>query len=406
MTAAERLLKRMNQSIYSCVLGILALVGVAHCLVSSPQQQKLKSSSHLSPFRLHAATTVEIPTVATKSAVLSEKSILKEGSSVEFPAQLSKIERLKRSAAFWGTAGPIIANYYGLISKVKFQELLGSSLSEDEIEEMWEAQHKDGATKLADIITKLGGYYCKTSQIISSRKDLFPEAYTDALSGFFDEVDPMPLPLVKAVIESELLNQDEAFEDVFAEFDAEPLGSASIAQCHRAVLTEKYGGKEVAVKVQRPSIESKLLGDIANLKAIAKLFRDSPALPLDYYTVFSEIEKQMADEFDFVAEAVAMDRIYQGLIMAPDGTKRELPLVLPRPVPGLVCRRVLVMDFLRGVPLSRAREEMIKKGIDPDSPEAKLFGRKILTSLTTVFGRSILETGFFHAGKSRMFSLD
>ena len=47
----------------------------------------------------------------------------------------------------------------------------------------------------------------------------------------------------------------------------------------------------------------------------------------------------------------------------------------------------------------RAKEEMLRKGIDPDSPEAKLFGRKLLRALTDVFGRCILETGFFHAGK-------
>jgi aarF domain-containing kinase len=149
-----------------------------------------------------------------------------------------------------------------------------------------------------------------------------------------------------------------------------------------------------------PSIESKLLGDVANLKAISKAFRNSPALPLDYYTVFCELEKQLADEFDFVAEAVAMDRIYQSLIRSMDGSELiELPLVIPRPIPGLVSKRVLVMDYLKGVPLSRAREEMQKKGFDPDGPESKLFGRKLLKSLTYVFGRNILETGFFHAGK-------
>ena len=83
-------------------------------------------------------------------------------------------------------------------------------------------------------------------------------------------------------------------------FDDVPLGAASVAQVHRAVLTEKYGGREVAVKIQRPSIESKLLGDVANLKALSKTFRNSDMLPLDYYTVFSELEKQLADEFDFV----------------------------------------------------------------------------------------------------------
>ena len=86
----------------------------------------------------------------------------------------------------------------------------------------------------------------------------------------------------------------EKFEDVFSEFDDAPLGAASVAQVHRAVLTEKYGGpREVAVKIQRPSIESNLMGDIANLKVIAKQFQDLEALPLDYYTVFAELEKQL-----------------------------------------------------------------------------------------------------------------
>eukprot|EP00814_Leptocylindrus_danicus_P010411 CAMPEP_0116044340 /NCGR_PEP_ID=MMETSP0321-20121206/26942_1 /TAXON_ID=163516 /ORGANISM="Leptocylindrus danicus var. danicus, Strain B650" /LENGTH=430 /DNA_ID=CAMNT_0003525419 /DNA_START=17 /DNA_END=1310 /DNA_ORIENTATION=- len=208
----------------------------------------------------------------------------------------------------------------------------------------------------------------------------------------------MPVELAKAVVSQELLRKDEnEIEDMFIEFDEVPLGSASIAQVHRAVLSEKYGGpREVAVKIQRPAIEPKLLGDIANLKQLAKTLRES--LPLDYYTVFSELETQLTDEFDFVKEAVAMDRIYNGLARSIDGSEEtEIPLVIPRPVPGLICRRVLVMDFLKGVPLSRAREEMLKKGIDPDSPESKLFGRKLLRALTYVFGRSILETGFFHA---------
>ncbi|KAL3902676.1 MAG: hypothetical protein SGILL_010740, partial [Bacillariaceae sp.] len=263
---------------------------------------------------------------------------------------------------------------------------------------LWDEKHEVGAKQLADIITELKGFYVKTAQIISTRQDLFPKQYTDALSGFPHQLDPLPASMIKAVIKSELLNKDEKFSDVFAEFDEEPLGAASIAQVHRAVLTEKYGGKEVAVKVQRPSIESKLLGDIANLKSISKAFRNVDALPLDYYTVFCELEKQLADEFDFVAEAVAMDRVYNALTRSMDGSEAtEPPFVLPRPFPGLVSKRVLVMDYLKGVPLSRAREEMAKRGYDPESPESKLFGRKLLKALTYGFGRTILETGFFHA---------
>lgn len=268
------------------------------------------------------------------------------------------------------------------------------------MQKLWGELHADGAVKLCERIEDLKGFYVKTAQIISSREDLFPREYTEALSGFTDNFEPMPASLAKAVVKQELLNRNEEFKDVFVEFDETPLGAASVAQVHRAVLSEKYGGGEVAVKIQRPSIESKLLGDVANLKAIAKVFRNVDALPLDYYTVMAELEKQLADEFDFVAEAVSMDRIYNSLTRSPDGAKiTELPIVMPRPVAGLVSKRVLVMDFLKGVPLSRAREEMMKKGIDPDSPESKLFGKKLLKALTFVFGRNILETGFFHAGK-------
>jgi len=338
--------------------------------------------------------SVAPPTVDTRAPSDDE-----DGETVEFPPPLSAVDRLKRAAQFWSTAVPIVSSYYGIIGQTKLQELLGQKMTDEEIEKLWNAQHEDGAQKLTEVITDLKGFYVKTAQIISAREDLFPKQYTDALSGFSDNLDPMPASLARAVVSKELLMPGEKFEDVFSEFDDAPLGAASVAQVHRAVLTEKYGGpREVAVKIQRPSIESKLMADIANLKVIAKQFQDLDALPLDYYTVFAELEKQLGMEFDFVAEATSMERIYTSLIRSMDGsTRTELPLVLPRVVPGLVSKRVLVMDYLHGAPLSRAREEMEKKGIDPDGPEAKLFGRKLLTALTEVFGRNILETGFFHA---------
>lgn len=348
--------------------------------------------------------TTAFPTTITtrinnlKAQTLSSDANEDVGINVEFPPPLSKVDRLKRAATFWSSAIPIVLSYYSKAAELQVSEALtGISLTSDEEKLVWDEIHAAGATKLAGTITSLKGFYVKTAQIIASRQDLFPKQYTDALSNFTDNVDPLPASIIKAVISKELLNKDEKFEDVFAEFDSEPLGAASVAQVHRAVLTEKYGGKEVAVKVQRPSIESKLMGDIGNLKALAKTFRDSDALPLDYYTVFSELEAQLQDEFDFVAEAVAMDRIYQTVTRDENGFPVESPIVIPRPVPGLISKRVLVMDYLKGVPLARAADEMLKKGIDPDSPEAQLFGRKLLRALTEVFGRCILETGFFHA---------
>jgi aarF domain-containing kinase len=327
----------------------------------------------LSSLPLSSTTTPENDTQPTSTV------------SIDFPPPLTKVQRLQRAAKFWSSAIPIVLSYYSKSAELRVKEsFTGVALTEEEQELIWNEQHEKGARKLADTITSLKGFYVKTAQIISSRRDLFPQEYTEALSCFTDNVDPLPVELIRAVVEKELLVKGETFEDIFAEFDPVPLGAASVAQVHRAVLTEKYGSREVAVKVQRPSIESKLMGDIANLKQLAKTFRDNDALPLDYYTVFSELEKQLQDEFDFVAEAVAMDRIYETVTRDSDGMPCESPIVLPRPVTGLISKRVLVMDYLKGVPLSRAAEEMLKKGI---SPESQLFGRKLLRALTDVFGR-------------------
>lgn len=374
-------------------LAYLAFISAPSCVAFTPP-----SPSEARVLRT-AASSFELFSSTSDATGTSTNAAPTQTQQVEFPPEISRVDRLKRAAKFWSAAVPIVASYFGKSGELYMREaLLGERLSSAEAQEEFDKLHFKGAEKLASTITSLKGFYVKTAQIIASRQDLFPEQYTTALSGFTDNLDPMPASLAKAVIEKELLNADEAFEDVFSEFDEVPLGSASVAQVHRAVLTEKYGGpREVAIKIQRPSIESKLMGDISNLIALAKPLQEAEALPLDYYTVFVELKSQLADEFDFVAEAVAMDRVYQTISRTPEGLPCEPPVVVPRPVPELVSKRVLVMDYLPGVPLSRAREEMIKKGIDPESPEAKLFGRKLLRALTETFGRCILETGFFHA---------
>ena len=158
------------------------------------------------------------------------------------------------------------------------------------------------------------------------------------------------------------------------------------------------------------------------------VFGDTPSLlnysnqliPVDYYTVFSELEAQLADEFDFINEAQAMERIGDTLSTFMGGAAQSssssasgsAPLVTPRPVyyhpPSsgqggssdtdgkgelLGTRRVLVMDYLEGLPLTRALDAMRQKGIDPAGPEAKLFGRKLVRTLTEAFGVSILLDG-------------
>lgn len=201
-----------------------------------------------------------------------------EAAAIKFPAPLSGAEQLARAATFWSRAVPVMVSYMRVYAGLQLRErLLGQCLSNDECEVVWDEEHEKGAATLADAINDLKGFYVKTGQIIASRQDLFPSQYIDRLAGLTDLLDPMPTPLVRAVICQELLLEGESFEDVFVEFDNAPLGAASVAQVHRAVLSPRYGGGEVAVKVQRPAIEAKLMGDIAALKALAYQVRQAGA---------------------------------------------------------------------------------------------------------------------------------
>ena len=122
----------------------------------------------------------------------------------------------------------------------------------------------------------------KTGQVISTRVDLFPKAYTDKLAKLQDSLQPMDGNLVEAIVRQELL-EGEPLSQLFSSFEREPLGAASIAQVHKTTLLD---GREVAVKIQRPNVVPMLLGDISNLKSFALKLRES--LPVDYYTVFCE----------------------------------------------------------------------------------------------------------------------
>ena len=167
-------------------------------------------------------------------------------------------------------------------------------------------------------------------------------------------MNPLPFPVIRKVVEDELLG-GLPLTEVFESFDERPLGSASIAQVHRARLR---GGREVAVKVQRPNVERRLMSDIGVIKQFSMVTRE--IFPVDYYLVCSELEEQLQDEFNFMAEANGMDRIADAL----DRNRRRPPVQVPRSIPGLTSKRVLCMDFIPGAPLSQLREELKRRGIE------------------------------------------
>lgn len=311
--------------------------------------------------------------------------------AVEFPPPLTGAQRAARAVKFYSKVGPVLLRYKFEEFKMQFEkDLLGRELSEEEEKVFWADVDDWGSDRIYDAITDLKGFYVKTGQVISTRVDLFPEVYTNKLKNLQDGLDPMPAELVKAVIEQELLG-GAPLSELFKDFQDEPLGSASIAQVHKATLLD---GRTVAIKVQRPNIEPKLLGDIANLKRISKLLRSQ--LPVDYYTVFCELGKVLEDELNFLQEAQSMRKLDAGLRHSVNGELSPAPVGLPLPVGDLFSRRVLVMDFVEGTPLNRLSERLKERNIDPNSPEARLAGQRILDSLSDAFERMIFGAGFLH----------
>lgn len=294
-------------------------------------------------------------------------------------------ERLLRAISFYSAAIPVFASYKLLEQKLK----LNPTTKEDE-ELQYQALHEWGSELITEKVKDLKGFYVKTGQIISTRVDIFPIQYTSKLAVTLDALDPVPAQVIVDIVRQELLEGGELSE-LFAEFDPVPLGSASIAQVHKAKLLD---GRTVAVKVQRPGIDAKLLADVGNLKTFALAVRDT--LPVDYYKIFCELERTLTFELDFFHEAQSAQKVAAAVAHSPANRPHTAAVIVPLPLPGLVSRRVLVMEFVDGVALSKLSEEMKKRGVAEGSPEAKLFGRKLLSSLTDAYASMIFGSGIVH----------
>ncbi|KAG9446405.1 hypothetical protein H6P81_012533 [Aristolochia fimbriata] len=286
-----------------------------------------------------------------------------------------------RSFQFWVRAVDIYTGYK--ICQFRVRLVKGAQKQEA----MWEAQHELAADKIYSLCSELGGFFLKVAQLIG-KPDLAPAAWVRRLVTLCDRAPATSFELVQVVLKREL---GKSVGELFEKFDPDPVGSASIAQVHRARI--RGGGRDVAVKVQHPGIQELMMTDIHNLQAFA-LFLQKTDIKFDLLSVTKEIEKQVGYEFDFVREAEAMGRIQQFLSA---NNKKGLPVLVPRVTPNLVTRKVLVMDFIEGTPIMNLGDEMAKRGINPGGKMAQLAKQKILSSLTQAYGQMIFKSGFFHA---------
>ena len=229
------------------------------------------------------------------------------------------------------------------------------------------------AARLAGVLGELKGPFAKAGQFAANRHDLLPASVTAPLAALRDRLPPLPFAQVQAAVEAEL---GAPLATLFAEFEREPLGAASIAQVHRARL---HGGEAVAVKVQYPWLADSLRADLAWAGAALRLFGGGRAA-VDRGRLLAEFAAGLREELDFEREARVAGEIARNLAHDPQ-------IVVPGVIASHVSRRVLTMSYTPAVRIDD-RAGLARLGVLP---------RAALEILTRAYAKQVFVDGLFHA---------
>jgi len=224
-------------------------------------------------------------------------------------------------------------------------------------------------------LEELGPTFIKFGQIMSLRAELLPAPLIAELNKLQDEVAPEDFGGIRQVIESSL---GQALKDIFIIFDEQPVAAASLSQVHRAVLRD--GRMPLALKVQRPEIDSKIKTDLDLLAYAANLLHErSDSLRMyDLPGLVQSVRRNLQRELDFTREARHM-QIARNLMRDLSG------IHVPRVYPDLSRRRLLAMEYVRG----RKLKEVDRRSL----PNAETLAKNGMRAVV----KQILEDGFFHA---------
>ena len=167
-----------------------------------------------------------------------------------------------------------------------------------------QANQEKQAVWLKEKLIELGPTFIKIGQSMGTRADLLPLPFVKELGTLVDQVPPFPNDIAFARIEHEL---GRKINEVYAEFELEPVAAASLGQVYRARL---HTGEEVAVKVQRPNLEATIKGDIVILKKVAKFAERFPQLNenADWSGMLREFDSTIHEEMDYAAEGRNAER--------------------------------------------------------------------------------------------------
>jgi predicted unusual protein kinase regulating ubiquinone biosynthesis (AarF/ABC1/UbiB family) len=231
------------------------------------------------------------------------------------------------------------------------------------------------AETFAQDLESLGPTFVKLGQILSTRADLLPPAYLDALARLQDQVEPFSYEDVERIVREEL---GVRVSHAFVEFDKLPIAAASLGQVHRAVLR---GGREVAVKVQRPGIHEQVEQDLSAFHEIAAVIDRIGAAPnMDAARVVDEFKRTLMSELDYREEA-------RNLVTIAHQLRDFEHIVVPLPVDDFTTARVLTMDYVAGTKITAvSRVEW-----------TEVDGIALAEDLFRAYLQQILIDGVFHA---------
>ena len=230
--------------------------------------------------------------------------------------------------------------------------------------------------KIRMMFEELGPIFVKLGQVISTRKDLLSDDIAFELSKLQDDVKPFPKDISMQIIENEL---GDKISNIFNNFTAEPLASASIAQVHSAQLKN---GKDVIVKVVRPGIHKAIEKDLLLMKRIAEFLTSlsDDFKRMHLIEVVNDYELLVYDETDLIKESTNAKKIR-------DNFKNSKLIYIPEIYWNYVTRNILVMERTYATPIND-REELIRQGIDFE---------KLATNAVESFFIQVFEHNFFHA---------
>lgn len=229
--------------------------------------------------------------------------------------------------------------------------------------------------KLRLILEDLGPTYIKMGQIMSMREDMIPHEYCEELTKLRANVPPMAFETIQEIIEEEL---NRPVGEIFSSIDEKPLGSASVAQAHAAVLKT---GENVVIKVQRKGLYKTMERDIAMLKRASGLLNISEkiGLDMDFNVLVDELWRALKEELDFGKEAANLTRFQEN--------QKEVDYVTsPTAYLDYSTKHILTMTRMTGVQIDDI-EGIKAQGLEPHD-----IGEKLAQN----YCKQILQDHFYH----------